>query len=86
MPLPASLLRAAARFAECNIWCEQDDVIYASDSFVALHSMKAGPRTIQLPRRMRVRDALTDKPLVRGPTRQIDLRVRPPQTSLFTLE
>jgi len=86
MPLPATLLRACARFAGSTVWCEQDDVIYASDSFVGLHSMKAGPRTIQLPRPCLVADAMTGRRIGRGRTRKIRLRVNPPETRVFTLE
>lgn len=86
MPLPPELLRACCRFAGSNIWCEQNDVVYASDSMVALHSVKAGPRTIQLPRQCRVRDAVTGKMVAGGRTTQaIRLRIQPPQTRIFEL-
>lgn len=86
MPLPANLLRACARYAGCNIWCEEDDVIYASDSLVALHSVKAGARTIRLPRACRVTDAVTDLPVGDGAIREISLRITPPETRIFRLE
>lgn len=85
MPIPSAVLRACARFAGSNIWCEQDDVVYASDSLVALHSMKAGARTIRLPRACRVHDAITGKPVGSGRTRKIELRIKPPETRIFTL-
>ncbi|HEY3396581.1 MAG TPA: hypothetical protein VGM19_02880 [Armatimonadota bacterium] len=85
LPLPSNLLRAAARYAGSHIWCEEDDVIYASDSLAALHSVKAGPRTLRLPRACTVHDALTQEKLGEGLT-EIRLEINPPQTRIFTLE
>lgn len=85
MPLPANLLRAAARYGGSHIWCEQDDVIYASDSLVSLHSVKAGPRTIKLPRRCTVTNALTNEKVGDNLT-EIHVTVQPPETFIFTLE
>ncbi|HEY3415918.1 MAG TPA: beta-galactosidase, partial [Armatimonadota bacterium] len=45
MPLPANLLRELARAGGCHVWCEEDDVILASDTIAAIHSVKAGKRT-----------------------------------------
>ena len=86
MPLPANLLRACARHAGCHIWDEDDDVIYASDSLVAIHAVKGGPRTLRLPRACRVTDAVTDQPVGRGRVREISFRVDPPATRIFRLE
>jgi hypothetical protein len=86
LPLPADLLRACARYAGCNVWCEGDDVIYASDSLVAIHSMKAGARRLRLPRAARVMDGVTGRPVGRGPVRSIRLTIAPPETRIFFLE
>ncbi len=85
LPLPASLLRATARYAGCHIWCEADDVIYASDSFVALHSVKAGRRVVKLPRACHVTDALTGRRIGHGVS-EIRFHVKPPVTRLFLLD
>ncbi|MHB9132291.1 MAG: hypothetical protein ACYDBB_14550 [Armatimonadota bacterium] len=85
MPLPENLLRAAARYAGSNIWNENGDVIYASDSLVSLHSVKKGPRTIKLPRACTVTDAVTNEKLGEGMT-EINFTVNPPETRIFTLE
>ena len=85
MPLPANLLRACARYAGCHIWCEEDDVIYASDSIAAIHSVKSGPRTLRLPRVCRVTDALTNQ-LVGEGMREINLEISSPATRIFRLE
>jgi len=84
MPLPANLLRAAARYAGSHIWCEEDDVIYASDSLVAVHSAKSGPRTIKLPRPCTVIDAVSQTLIGDGMT-EIPLVIEAPATRIFTL-
>lgn len=86
MPLPASVLRSCARYAGSNIWCEEDDVIYASDSLVAIHSTKKGRRTIQLPGRCKVTDAITGKPVSQRKISRIELNISPPRTRIFTME
>jgi len=85
LPLPASLLRACARYAGSNVWCEEDDVVYACDSLVALHSVKRGGRTIHLPRPCAVTDAVTGRRVGRGPITSISVRINPPQTRIFEL-
>jgi hypothetical protein len=85
MPLPANLLREACRYAGCHIWCEEEDVVYASDSLVCLHSVKGGSRVVRLPRACRVTDAVTGRAVGRGPTREIRVRIAPPATRVFLL-
>jgi len=43
------LLRNLARFAGAHVWCESDDVVYASRSLVCLHTASAGEKVIHLP-------------------------------------
>lgn len=85
IPLPADLLRAACRHAGCHIWCEEDDVLYASDSLVCLHSVKAGERVIRLPRACRVTDAVTGEVVGDGPMTEIRMCIAPPETRVFFL-
>lgn len=85
LPLPPSLLRALARYGGCNVWCDRDVVLSASDSVVSVHTTEAQPLRLQLPRRYRrVVDAVTGRPVGRG-IDHIDLRPRPPETRLFLL-
>lgn len=86
MPLPAELIRECARYAGSTIWSEEGDVIYASNSFVSITSMKGGKRKIRLPHAFRVTDAITGKPYGRGPVKTIEVRVTPPQTRMFVLD
>ena len=84
LPLPAELLRSLVRHAGGHVWCEENDVVYASENLAAIHTSKAGPRTLKLPRPCAVRDALTGQVLGRR-LREIRLKLRSPDTRLFEL-
>lgn len=85
VPLPPELLRECARFAGCNVWSEENAVVYASDTFVALHSVRSGSHTIQLPRHARVRDFYTGKS-VAVKDRKLTFEIDAPETRMFILE
>ncbi len=82
MPLPANLLRECCRYAGSHIWCEEDDVVLASETVAALHSVKAGPRTLHLPTPRPVWDLLSGQQLGEAMTR-IEMTIVPPETRLF---
>lgn len=42
-------LRAFARFAGANIWCESGDVTYIGRNYVTFHASSAGRKTLHLP-------------------------------------
>lgn len=48
--LTADLLRAIAAKAGVHIYNAQNDALYANKSFLAIHTLKGGPRTIRLPK------------------------------------
>ncbi|OPZ24796.1 MAG: hypothetical protein BWZ02_02750 [Lentisphaerae bacterium ADurb.BinA184] len=83
MPLPAELLRACARYAGCTVWAEEGDVVYASESVAALHTVKNGRRTLRLPRAFTVTDAVTGAAL--GRRREISWNAKAPETRVFSL-
>lgn len=85
IPFPSNFLREAARHAGCNIWSEEDDIVYGSDSFVSLHTVRAGHKVIHLPRPRTVRNALTDT-LIGNNLRDIHLDMQSVETRLFLLE
>lgn len=84
-PLPPNLLREAARYAGCNIWSEENDVVYASDSFVGLHTVKAGTKTLHFPRAVTVTDLVTGERLGSG-VRKVTFKMEAVQTRMFKLE
>ncbi len=85
IPLPPELLRECARYAGSNVWSESNGVVYASDTFVALHSIKTGRHAIHLPRRCRVLDFYSRQPLGTQ-TDAIEIEIKAPETRMFLLE
>jgi len=81
VPLPANLLRELARHGGCHIWCEDDDVILASETVAALHSIKPGSRVLKLPTARTVWDLLTGERV--GTMAEIPVDIEPPETRLF---
>jgi hypothetical protein len=59
-------------------------VIYASESLLAVHSTKIGPRVLRLPRPCTVTDAMTGQKLGDG-LREIAVEIVPPETRVFEL-
>lgn len=82
MPLPANLLRECCRYAGSHIWCEEDDVILASETVAAVHSVKAGRRTLLLPTPRPVWDVLSSQKLGDAMAR-IEMAITPPETRIF---
>jgi hypothetical protein len=83
-PLPAALLRELARSGDCHIWCEDDDVVLASETVAALHSVKCGPRVLKLPSARPVWDLLTGEKLG-GALAELPMYISPPETRAFYL-
>ena len=44
--LNADIVREAARFAGCHIWCESGDVVYASDNYLCIHASSDGEKQL----------------------------------------
>ena len=83
-PVPADLIREMARHAGAHVYSEESDVILASRNFLAVHSVRSGQRTIQLPSPAAVWDIIANT-AVSSSTEHIDLIVEAPQTRLFHL-
>jgi len=47
--LSSELLRAAADYAGCHLYCDSDDVLYANRNYVVFHSSSAGKKTLRFP-------------------------------------
>jgi hypothetical protein len=86
VPLPPDLLRECARHGGAHVWSEQNAVVYASDRFVSLHSVRRGPHTIHLPRPARVRPWDTPDAPAGPPTQSISLDLESPATVGFWLD
>ncbi|MBR3967353.1 MAG: hypothetical protein IKJ91_09810 [Clostridia bacterium] len=49
--ISSSFIRNVAKFAGCHIFCESDDVIYASRNFVTVHASTSGKKTLYFPKK-----------------------------------
>ncbi len=86
LPLPPALLRSLARYGGCNVWCEQDVVLSASNDMVSIHGVDPGPYTVHLPRTVaKVTDAVTGE-VVGEDVDQIEVTLDPPETKVFFLD
>ena len=81
-PLPANLLRECCRQGGGHVWCEDDDVVLASDTVAALHSVKGGKRTLKFPSPRTVWDLLSGEKLGED-LDHVDMVITPPETRLF---
>ena len=83
--LDAQLLRNLMAFAGCHSYCENPaDIIYSSNSYVALHSGAEGTKTITLPGNYSVYDVFEEKMLSMN-TDQIQYEHQANDTHIFRL-
>lgn len=81
-----AVLRGIARYAGCHIYSDnEDDVIYANKSYLAIHIIKEGKRTINLPDFYNVYDIFDEKTVVKN-KKQFDIEVNNPTTIIYLLE
>ena len=83
--LPADLWRSLGRHAGAHVYCEENEVVMADSSVVALHSVKSGTKRLSLPGRYRLTD------VVRGTEHGADCSAAEfelcgPGTAVFLLE
>jgi hypothetical protein len=83
--LPSDILRNIARFAECHIYSDQDDVVYANTQFVCLHALSGGNKRVILPVPASIRDALTGRALATD-TNCFNCEMLPTSTCLLRLD
>jgi len=60
------ILRAIAKAAGVHLYDEADDIIYANQSFLAIHTNKAGERIVNLPRKTDLYEVFDDQVLGRN--------------------
>ncbi len=58
-PTPASVLRELLKMAGVHIYIDSEDVLYAHESLLAIHTAKEGIKRIKLPKEKEVEDAFT---------------------------
>ena len=82
--LPAPLLRGIARWVGVHIYSDQNDVVYASHSLLAIHARHSGERDVRLPKECDVVDAFTGEVVARK-ARQFRVSLGCSQTGLWLL-
>ncbi|MGB2819723.1 MAG: hypothetical protein WBF17_01985, partial [Phycisphaerae bacterium] len=84
VPIPAGVLRSLAIYGGCNPWGELGDVVAASGTMLAVHSVRPGKRVIHLPEAMTVIDAISGKELAREKA-DFHIELKSPDTRVFLL-
>lgn len=59
--IPPGVLKECARYANVHIYSESEDVLYADRNYVALHTVRAGTKTVRLPHRADVWEVFSDR-------------------------
>ena len=80
-----ALMRNFTRFAGAHVWCETDDVVYANQSMVCLHTASAGEKTVKLPAPAFVTDLWTGQRTTK-PTDRIHVKADAYRTWAWRVE
>ena len=83
--LPAALIRNIARAAGAHIYSDAGDAVYASRNFVGIYTPAGGMRTVRLPQKSRVIDALENR-IVAERVSEFPLALAPNSTALLRVE
>ena len=82
--LAPEILRAFAQKAGCHRWSESNDILFASENYLAIHAAKDGEKTVRLPKTTGVLDLLSGT-IVSPATNKITLSMKEGETRFFYL-
>ncbi len=85
MTLPAGLMRNMARAAGAHIWLESDDALYTDGQWAGIHAASDGIKTLRLPGRYDVTDALDGRRLATA-ANSVSVPMKRAQTVLLRLK
>lgn len=85
MQLPAGLLRNLARMAGVHVWLETDDALYTDGQIVGLHAATDGQKSLRLPGRFQVSNAVTGEPIA-SDGRAVTVPLKRAQTVVLRLD
>ncbi len=85
MELPPALMRNLARMAGVHVWLDTDDALYTDGQFVGVHAATEGAKTLRLPGRFRVINAMTGEP-VPSDGQTVTITLKRAQTAVLHLE
>lgn len=76
------LVREMAKLADCHIWVDSDDVVFAAKNYVAVHAASDGEKRIKLPERASVLDVYQGR-LLHEEAEEIKISMNKGETRLF---
>ena len=82
--LPPELWRGIARYAGAHVYCDDNELVLADSSVVAMHSLKSGPKRLRLPGKHTVYDLVHDVEVASN-TDEIVFQLHAPETRVFQL-
>jgi hypothetical protein len=82
--VPTNVLRNIAKAAGVHIYSELDDLVYANNDFLAIHTNRAGPREIKLRKATDVVDVFTGEIIAKN-TNKFLVELRQYETVLYHL-
>ena len=83
--LPSGILRRLAAAAGVHIWLDSDDLVVGDGEFLSVHAGGAGKKTIRLPKRGVVTDAVSGES-VADDVAQFEVNMRHGETRLFLIQ
>jgi hypothetical protein len=82
--LPPDLWRGLARYAGAHVYCDENELVLADSSVVAMHSVKSGKKRLRLPGKHTVYDLVNDVEFARD-VDEIEFQLDAPATRVFQL-
>jgi hypothetical protein len=82
--LPPDLWRGLARYAGAHVYCDENELVLADSSVVAMHSVKSGKKRLRLPGKHTVYDLVNDVEFARD-VDMIEFPLDAPATRVFQL-
>ena len=82
--IPVTILRNIARYAGVHIYSDDNDIIYANQYFLSIHSRKPGTKIIRLPKTTNVYDIVSETYVARD-INEFTVKIGQNETRLFLL-
>ena len=84
VPIPAAMWRGLARYAGVHVYSDENDIVMADCSVVAVHSIRSGEKRLRLPGTFAVTDLVTGRRMP-GVTSELRFTMEAPATRVFLL-
>jgi hypothetical protein len=81
--VPSKILRELAKSSGVHIYLDTDDIVWRNKSFLAIHALTAGPKTIHLPEEMKVMDLFQDNKIISNGKKEFTVNMKKFATKIF---